>query len=313
MSSEADGADPRIAFVFPGQGAQTLDMLEPFREVPSFTTHYDRVCSLLGCDPLAEARRDPQVLWRNAESSLLTVLASVLALELHNARKPCSVPRAVAGYSVGQWTALYAAGAIGADDLFPIVFARARLMEQCLDPAAPSGLLAVVGVAPSAIASVCEQVAAHGSWLVVTNDNAPAHMTVGGPDAALLRGEELLRQLRPKRLQRVPAAGAWHSPQLIPAAGELRTRLERVALHTPRLPVIDNTTGEWLPDNPDECRDALAHHVASPVQWRRGINRLIADGCTTFVEIGYGDMLSKFGFFIDRRQHHWAIAPPRRA
>src|SRR5262245_26916898 len=111
MPFELRPADEPVAFLFPGQGAHGERMLDSVRAAPGLPRYYDLVCRLLGRDPLADAARDPSVLHRNAESSLLTVLASVASLELLRAASPQCRPVAVAGYSVGQWTAMYAAGA----------------------------------------------------------------------------------------------------------------------------------------------------------------------------------------------------------
>jgi len=300
------------AFVFPGQGAQCTTMLEPFRHVSGFAEQYDRVCVLLGRDPLVAAIHNPEFMNRNVVSSLLTVLASVLCLELIRETAPSLRPVAVAGYSVGQWTALYAAGALSAESLFSVVSARARLMDECVDAAEPSGMLAVIGLRTSDVLAICEEAARHGELAQIANDNAPGHYTLSGLEKSLRFVEARLVELRPKRLHRVPVSGAWHSALLQDAVPKLGQFLSGVAIHRPQIRVIDNTTGRWLPDDEGSLRAALSRQVASPVLWRQGIETLGASGVGNLVEIGYGDLLTRYGFFINRSLRHVAAAPPRR-
>lgn len=308
MRSELGQWDGPTALVFPGQGAHGPEMLEPFREAPSFSGRYAQVCGLLGGDPLRMAAEDPPVLQRNAVSSLLTVLASVCALELFRAEHP-ALPVAYAGYSVGQWTALHAAGRISADDLFAVVAERARLMDACLSAEAPSGMLAVIGVREQDLETVCDRIRLVGAPLVVANYNAPGQFTVSGTEPALRAAEEQLAPLQPKRVVRLAVAGAWHSPEMRPAVAGLASLLREVRLQPARAPVVDNVSGEWLPDEPDACRAALARQVAEPVRWMQGVRAMAARGVTHVIEVGYGDVLTKFGFFVDRSLTHRAMAP----
>lgn len=299
------------AWVFPGQGAHCPQMLEPFRDVAGFDEHYDRVCRLLDRDVLAEARQTPERLNRNVDSSLLTVLASVLCLE--RIRQSADVfPRAAAGYSVGQWTALHAVGAIRVDQLFRLVHRRAQLMDACVAALPPCGMLAVIGVSEADVRRVCDETTRAGLALEIANENAPAQFSLAGTLEALQLAETRLAVFRPKRLQRVPVAGPWHSSLMKPVVFSLRALLEEEDFAPLRVPVIDNTTGEWLPTDPARCKDALAAQVAAPVRWSRGIRTLIGSGVRQAVEVGYGDLLTKFGFFIDRSARHTALVPSPR-
>ena len=315
MSMRFSVPDPSgpFALLFPGQGAQNVSMLGPFRGASGFDRHYQGICNLLGADPLAEAQKHPEFINQNAVSSLLAVLASVLALELMRETATGSRPIAAAGYSVGQWTALCAAGAISVEDLFRIVHERARLMDVCIKKSENSGMLAVIGVRSTDVLAVCEEAVAAGFFLQITNDNAPNQFTLGGVERGLQFAEERLTTLTPKRLQRVPVAGAWHSELLGGAVEPLSEFLKTFELKPMRIPVIDNTTGDWLPESETALRDALARHVASPVLWRQGVQKLAESGAVALVEVGYGDVLTKYGFFINRSLRHIASTPPPRA
>lgn len=294
-----------VAWVFPGQGAQSRDMLEPFRAAPGLARRYATACGLLGFDPLERAGAEPEVLNQNRVSSLLTVTASLCAMELETAE-----PVAVAGYSIGQWTALCAAGVVREEALLRIVDARARLMDEALANQPPSGMLAVIGVALSAVEALCAAARERGHWVAVSNVNAPAQMTLGGEAAALDWIEEALRAKRPKRVVRVPVAGAWHGDLMEPAVRPFAEFLATQTLSAPRLPVIDNVTGTAMAALTPET---LALQLARPVLWAPGVEALRDLGACVLIEQGYGDILTKFGFFIDRCLTHRAAAPPRQA
>ncbi len=297
------------AWVFPGQGAQTPTMLEAYRHDVGFGELYEQTCTRLGHDPLASAASD---LTGNAASSLLTVLASVLSIRRLRDEHPGFVPAAVAGYSVGQWTALYAAGVITLEQLIHLVFRRAELMDACVSRCPPSGMLAVMGVPETDVRQVCTVVSSHGEPLTITNENAPGQFTLGGTLTALIQAEDLLAPLRPKRLVRLPVAGAWHSPMLQPAVASLRSMLLDEPLLPGLCPIIDNTTGDWLPTDRSERCDALSRQVAAPVLWSKGVKTMEARGVRDVLEVGYGDMLTKFGFFISRSLRHHAVFPAAR-
>ncbi|TGD98921.1 ACP S-malonyltransferase [Methylobacterium nonmethylotrophicum] len=297
-------SEPR-ALLFPGQGAQHPGMLEPFRGAPGFRESAAVVSDLLGFDLPASIEARPEILRENAVSSLATVLASVAALRGVQAGETA----AVAGYSVGQWTALHAAGSLPEEALFRLVHARARLMDEALAASAPSGMTAVIGLRAADVAAVCGEVAAPDHPVGVTNDNAPGQVTIGGTLQALDRVEARLSALRPKALRRLAVAGAWHSPLMAPAAAALAELLRGLPLASPRLPVVENVAGDWLTGTP---HDLLARQVAAPVRWMQSVRTLAASGIRTCLEVGYGDVLTRFGFFIDRSLTHLALAPPPR-
>lgn len=306
MDFDLSQFDPATtAWVFPGQGAHGPSMLDYFRDVLGFDLDYARLCDRLGYDPLASSRP----LCGNAESSLLTVLASVLALRKIRAQHPHFLPMAFAGYSVGQWTALYAAGIIPVEQLFDLVFRRAELMDACLAEWQPSGMLAVIGVREADVREVCTIITQRGFLLEITNENAPGQFTLGGTLAALNEAETLFALKHPKRMIRLPVAGAWHSSWMQPAVVGIKSMLSQETFLPASCPIIDNTTGGWLPTVPAELVDALARQVAAPVKWSDGIRTLEAHGVRHVIEVGYGDVLTKFGFFISRAVRHVALVP----
>jgi [acyl-carrier-protein] S-malonyltransferase len=298
---------PALALVFPGQGAQHLGMLEPFRAAPDFDRHCSTVSALVGWDVRRLDRQPADALTANLASSLLTVLCSVLALGRAREGGP---PMAVAGYSVGQWTALHAAGMLDEESLFGLVAQRARLMDEALAAAPHSGMLAIIGVGRPDIDAVCAAAAAEGLMLQLCNDNAPGQVTLGGSEPGLAFAERWLAPRQPRVVKRLPVTGAWHSPLMSPVVAPLRGAIAALDLAPARCPVIDNCSGDWLPpgDGP-ALTETLALQVARPVLWQQGVRRLIAAGAVRCLETGWGDVLTRFGFFIDRSVRHEALAP----
>jgi [acyl-carrier-protein] S-malonyltransferase len=297
MPTEGDS----LALVFPGQGAQQPGMLAPFVDAPGFERHAGIVSDLLGWDVRQLDRQPPEALSANLTSSLLTVLCSVLALgRLETA------PIAVAGYSVGQWSALHAAGVLDAETMFGLVARRAKLMDEALAAAPPSGMLAVIGVARPLVDGVCDAARREGLLLQLCNDNAPGQFTLGGSLLGLACAEQSLAAHKPRVLKRLPVAGAWHSTLMAPVAAPLQAVIEKFTLAPPRCPVVDNVSGDWWTAGDNA---ALAQQVARPVLWQQGVRRLVGAGATRCLETGWGDVLTRFGFFIDRSVRHEALAP----
>lgn len=299
-----DGSDP-VALVFPGQGAQGTGMLDPVSHAPGFAERVEHMVDLLGFDPVASD--DPNGLNENAVSSLLTVVASQSALALWRAASDRPI-EGVAGYSVGQWTALNAAGVIDEASTRTLVFERARLMDAALSQAPATGMLAVIGIKAETLSCLCADVSTPSDTVAISNENAPGQVTLSGTLAALDAAEAAIRAAhKPKRLVRLPVAGAWHGPFMTPAVAPLTARLDRLSLAPPVCPVIDNVTGDFLEVPLDRAR--LAAQVAAPVKWMQGVRALIEAGATEMIEVGYGDVLTRFGFFINRRVRHTALHP----
>lgn len=298
------GSEP-AALVFPGQGTHDFSRLNEFRTEPSYQQRLEIICSLLGSDPLAGGSSGDGMITDNAESSLLTILASTLALDRWWQTDATNVV-AVAGYSVGQWTALYAAGMIDVVTLFRTVHARASFMDQCV-PRGSGGMLAVIGVRETDLQHICKKVGDKSLVVEIANYNAPLHFTLSGTIKALDEIEPQIRSLRPKVLVRPPVAGPWHSSLLRKAVPAFREQLETIPIGRPLIPVIDNVTGDWFPDDHRRLRDNLALHLAVPVQWRSGVETMIDSGARTLVEIGLGNTLTKYDFFVSRKARH--VAP----
>jgi [acyl-carrier-protein] S-malonyltransferase len=291
------------ALLFPGQGAQDMQMLETLKDLPVFLARYEVVCQHINADPLRElANNNRAFLNQNKVSSLLTVLVSSVAFDLYRDSQ-LSVPQWFAGYSVGQWTALYAAGCLDFNSLVEIVAARAEMMDQAVAPDLVA-MASVIGLPSKHINEITEQIRSMGEPIWISNYNAPSQCTVAGSRVALTSFEKMVLALNPKKLVRLAVPGAWHCPLLTDAAARFELMVRQLILLNPQMPVIDNRTGSFLPAQREELNRTLSLHLSEPVLWETGIRNLIAQGCREFVEIGFGTILSRFGLFIDRRLQH---------
>jgi [acyl-carrier-protein] S-malonyltransferase len=305
MSSPSDasaqpGSDAiKLAFVFPGQGPQEPSMLDLAKDAGAL---YAVLSDVAGTDIRARVTAEGAAfLRRNEIASAVTVFCS--AIELSRLRDRGISPAMCAGYSVGQWTAMFAAGMLSYEAALRTVWRRAELMNQS-DAVKDGAMLAVIGLATDQVDTVCREIDASGDFVAISNYNCLGQLSLAGTTRGIARAEEKLQSMSPRKVARVEVAGAWHSKLLESAARAFEDHLARVELRAPSVPVMDNVTGEALPSDPSALRKTLARHLAAPVQWERSVRTMIAGGAESFVEVGYGDMLSKFGFFIDRKKKH---------
>ena len=287
-------------------------MLEGWQNSELFEDYYGVLCRLLSEDPLKSAERDPDSINRNAVSSMLTVVVSCLCLDRLRRSTTNSQPQdpiATAGYSVGQWTALYAAGIVDWETLLKVVKRRAELMDECISEV-PSGMLGVIGLKLSQLEEVCSEAMDKGMVLEVSNHNSIAQFSLAGTDSAITFAECRLVEMNPKIVRRLPVAGAWHSSLLKLAAEKFEDYLESIEFFTTRIPVISNVTESWLPEDGAKLRHELADQIARPVLWAQGVREIINYGAGSLIEVGFGDTLTRFGMFLDRSVKHTRFCLP---
>jgi [acyl-carrier-protein] S-malonyltransferase len=290
------------ALIFPGQGSQNLKMLSKAKSLASFDKFYSVVREQLKTDIFSEVEAGGDgVINKNAVSSILTVFLSALHLEEFKKTNP--MPSLFAGYSVGQWAAIYASGAISFDKLIHIVRNRAKIMDEWISKT-KSGMLAVIGLMDDVVEGVCQEVRGQGQNVWISNFNAPAQYSLAGTLEGIQEAQALLQKKSPKKMAVLPVAGGWHSPLLEGAGKDFERFLEaeKISLHENQ--VIDNVTGDFLPSSKAALVTQLGRHLYCPVMWEKGVRRLISVQVKTFNEIGFGNMLTKYGFFIDRSLNH---------
>jgi [acyl-carrier-protein] S-malonyltransferase len=294
--------DLKTAFLFPGQGAHQIDMVEELTRLPDAKPLLDVANDVAGIDLVDQIRRQgPACLRRNEVVSLVTAVYSLAAyLRLTSAGVAMDL---CAGYSVGQWTAMAAAGMVSHADLMQIIWHRAQCMNGV--PNAEQGaMLAVIGLKSEAVRAACEQVSTPECPVEISNYNCIGQVTVSGHRAAVDGVRRILQDMGPRRLVDLEVSGAWHCRMMTPACEPFAEKLAGLSFKAPRVPIADNVTGELLPESGKELFATLIRHLDHAVLWEQGMKSLVARGVERFIEVGYGNALTKIGFFIDRCRQH---------
>lgn len=279
----------RLAYVFPGQGAQYVGMgADVAEQDPSARSLFARASTVLGFDLLRLCAEGPEEELRqtaNAQPAILTAsLACFLALRPH-----IPSPAVVAGLSLGEYTALVAAGAIEFEDAVRLVRLRGLLMQEATGDR-DVAMAAILGLGAEKVEEICREVAAWGVC-EPANYNAPDQVVIGGDRRAV---EEAVRRLRAQGARRaVPLAvsAPFHTSLMRPAADRLAAFLHTVRIRDPEVPVIANVTAEPV-RRAEEIRPLLLEQVARPVRWAQSVQRMAREGVDTFVEFGPGKVLT---------------------
>ena len=284
---------PRTAFLFPGQGAQTVGMAAALcQSLPAAHDLFQRAAAVLGYDLLAVCTNGPADRLNATDVSQPAIfVASLAALEQLKATEPEAAADVVAtaGLSLGEYTALAFAGALSFEDGVKLVQTRGQAMQAAAE-AAPSGMVSVLGMeVPEVDALVIES---RGTdTLEVANLLCPGNTVVSGSLAAIDRFEQLCVQKGGIRTVRLTVAGAFHTKLMKPADETLAQALAGVALSAPKVPVWSNVDARPHTD-PNEIRALLVRQVLAPVRWEDTLRGLLADGVERFYEIGPGRVLA---------------------
>jgi len=293
-----------VAFVFPGQGSQQTGMMEGFVGHPVVRATFAEASELLGDDLWSLVEQGPAEslnLTRNTQPLMLT--AGVAVWRAWQAVGGV-LPSFVAGHSLGEYTALVAAGALDFRDAVPLVRFRAEAMQQAVGPGV-GAMAAVMGAEDAAVTDACRE-AAQGEIVEPVNFNAPGQIVIAGNKAAVERAIVAAKARGAKRALLLPVSAPFHSSLLKPAAERLAARLAQVEIRSPSIPVIHNVDVA-AHIAPDEIRAALAQQAASPVRWTETIHSLAAQGVTAVVECGPGKVLAGLTRRIDAALNGYAL------
>ncbi|HET7517660.1 MAG TPA: ACP S-malonyltransferase [Actinomycetes bacterium] len=279
-----------VAFVFPGQGSQAPGMGLDFAEFDAAAAElYQWASACLGWD-LAEMLRtaSPDELRQTYIAQPAIFCVSVAALR---ALEAAGVPRPtyVAGHSLGEFSALVAAGALSFEAGLLLVARRAEAMQRAAD-ARPGSMSSVLGLSAEGVEMAVEATA-QDQVLAVANDNAPGNVVVSGEWTALERLPAAAKELGAKRVVPLNVGGAFHSPLMAPAVETFQPHLASAPLRDPSIPVVANATAEPVTDA-EELRELLARQLTGRVRWTESVRRMAALGVDTFVEVGPGTVLS---------------------
>lgn len=292
----------RIAFLFPGQGAQAVGMARELdAELPSVRAMFDRAGEILGID-LRTLCFDgpPEALNATDVSQPAFFVASLAALESLKASSPEIVTgcQGAAGLSLGEYTALVFAGAMEFEAGLKLVRLRGEAMQSAAT-ATKSGMASVLGLEESKVDELCARVEPFGR-LWKANLLGPGNIVVSGDAAALERVESIAAELGAMKVISLAVSGAFHSPLMKPADSQLAEFLARTPISQPRIPVYSNVDATPHSE-PDEIRATLVSQVLEGVRWEASMRRMLADGFDTFYEIGPGRVLTGLLKRIDRK------------
>lgn len=288
------------AFLFPGQGAQAVGMGKAFAEAyPAAKAVFEEVDDALGEKLSAliwEGPAEELVLTANAQPALMaTSLAAFRALEAEGV----SIADAsfVAGHSLGEYSALCAAGALGVGETAKLLRLRGQAMQAACAPGV-GAMAALLGLG-LADAQVAAAEAAQGEICEAANDNEPTQVVISGHKAAVERAGEIAKRMGAKRAMMLPVSAPFHCALMQPAADAMAEALAGVDIKAPVVPVVSNVKCEGVTD-PDEIRKLLVAQVTGAVRWREGVLWMAAQGVTELVEIGAGKVLCGLAKRIDK-------------
>ncbi|MGV7209733.1 ACP S-malonyltransferase [Oxalobacteraceae bacterium A2-2] len=289
----------KFAFVFPGQGSQAIGMLDGFAGNPVVQQTVAEASEALGVDLgklMAEGPKEDLDLTTNTQPVMLT--AGVAAYRAWIAAGG-PVPSVVAGHSLGEYSALVAAGVIAFKDAVPLVRFRAQAMQEAV-PVGQGAMAVVLGLSDGDVRAACTEAVADDASQVVeaVNFNAPAQVVIAGHTAAVERACELAKAKGAKRAMKLPVSAPFHSSLLKPASDRLRDYMEGLQFSAPQIELINNVDVAVVSD-PAAIKDALVRQAASPVRWVETMQKVAAAGVTQVVECGPGKVLMGLAKRID--------------
>lgn len=282
----------KIAFVFPGQGAQTVGMGKDIIHIPEVKALYDKADEALGLSLSTIIFEGPnETLKQTAYTQPALLTTSLAYLEAFRQAGGTVKPDYAAGHSLGEWTALAACGSLTSETAAKLVHMRGRFMEEAV-PGGRGAMAAVLGAERKALQALCDRISAEVGVVEPANVNCPGQIVVSGSregvEAVIARGKE---EAGAKRVIPLEVSGPFHSSLMQPAAEKLEELLSEAHLAAPAVPVIANVTADVVTE-PGTIRSLLVKQVCAPVLWEDSVLRLIALGVDTFVEFGPGSVLS---------------------
>lgn len=276
------------AFVFPGQGAQFTGMGKDLYESNAKAKElFDKANEILGFDIT-------KIMFEGSAEELKQTKVTQPAVFLHSVVSAICLgdefdAEMTAGHSLGEFSALVAAGALSFEDGLKLVSKRAMAMQKACE-AAPSTMAAIIGLSDDVIEKVCAEVSSEGNIVVPANYNCPGQLVISGNIGAVNAACEKLKEAGAKRALVLPVGGAFHSPLMQPAKDELQAAIEATEFSSPRIPVYQNVDAKAHTDAA-EIKQNLIAQLTAPVKWTYEVKQMMADGATDFVECGPGKAL----------------------
>ena len=280
-----------FAFLFPGQGSQSVGMLDAWGDHRAVRETLAEASDALGEDIARLIREGPKEALDLTTNTQPVMLTAGIACYRAWLAEGGAGPAAVAGHSLGEYSALVAAGALTLADALPLVRFRAQAMQDAV-PVGIGAMAAIPGLDADAVRAGCaEAAAASGEVVEAVNFNDPKQTVIAGSKAGVERGCELLKAKGAKRALPLPVSAPFHSSLMKPAAERLREKLASVTIQVPRIPVVNNIDVA-APTDPAAIRDALVRQACGPVRWVELVQALRARGLSTLIECGPGKVLA---------------------
>lgn len=291
------GKMSKIAFIFPGQGAQYIGMAKEIaEEYKEAMEIFQKATNALGFsmeEMVFSGTEDELKLTENTQPAILTASVACLQPLLKEGIKPDFL----AGLSLGEYTAHVAAGSMDFEDAVKLVRKRGKYMQEAV-PAGVGAMAAILGMENEAVEKCCEDAAAAG-FVEPANYNCPGQLVVAGEVKAVEKAMELAKENGAKRALMLPVSAPFHCKLLEPAAIKLEDELKSLEIKDMNIPVVTNVTGKVI-SSKAEVKDLLRNQVMSPVRWEQCVKTMIGEGVDTFIEIGPGKALSGFIKKIDK-------------
>ena len=293
-----------IAFVFPGQGSQSVGMMAGFDGHAIVRRTFDEASAALGEDLWALVTDGPDDALNQTVNTQPVMLTAGVAVWRAWQAAGGVAPSIMAGHSLGEYTALVAAGALAFGDAVPLVRFRAQAMQEAV-PAGVGAMAAILGLDATSVAAVCSE-AAQGQVVEPVNFNTPEQIVIAGHREAVERAIAVATERGAKRGVLLPVSAPFHSSLMKPAADRLAARLASVPFAVPAIPVVQNVDAQAKSD-PDAIRAALGLQAASPVRWVDTIQAFATRGMTQVIECGPGRVLTGMSKRIDRSLKGYAL------
>ena len=298
----------KIALVFPGQGSQSVGMLEPFADTKVVRDTFAEASDVLGHDLWTLVTEGPSEALNATVNTQPVMLTAGYAVYRAWREAGGPEPAFVAGHSLGEYTALTAVGVIAFRDALPLVRFRAQAMQEAV-PAGTGAMAAIVGLDDDGVRAACAE-AAQGQVVEAVNFNAPNQVVIAGHRAAVERGAETARARGARRAVMLAVSAPFHCSLLKPAADRLAQYLQRVGMNAPRVPLVNNVDVA-VASEPERIKDALARQACHPVRWVEVIRAMAAAGVTHVVECGPGKVLNGLTKRIDAALEGYAVTDPQ--